>query len=54
MANANALALNKALDFTAWGVFIDAQLLATFDTKAQALRWILLHGIRAYATIEQI
>ena len=54
MANANALALNKALNFTAWGVFVDAKLLAIFDTKSQALRWILVCGIRKIATIEKI
>jgi carbon starvation protein CstA len=58
MANANALALNKALNFTAWGVFADIMegktLLATFDTKAAAARYIMAHGMRAVAWIERI
>ena len=58
MANANRkLALDKALNFTAWAVFgmcHGKTLLATFDTKAEALRYILQNGLRAVAWIERI
>lgn len=54
MANNTALALNKDLNFKAWAVFIEYSLIATFDTKAEALRWILQKGISAIAYVEQI
>ena len=58
MANANSLELNKTLYFTAWGVFADIMdgktLLAAFDTKAEAARYILANGMRAVAWIERI
>jgi hypothetical protein len=54
MANALALALNKDLNFKAWAVFIAHSLIAVFDTKAEALRYILHKGISATAYVKQI